>query len=504
VIESAVPARPTRAYVWYALALLAFGNLLNYLDRSVIFALFEPIKDDLHVTDTQLGWLGSVFAIVFALGSLVAGVLSDLLPRRLVIAGGLAAWSGFTAVGGLARTYWQLFTSRAIVGVSQSSYLPAAQALLADYFPDKGRAQAMGIFWSGLVLGGVLAVWVGGVLASAFGWRGALVLVGLPGVLFAGLLARLRDPWARVGVVAPAPRATRPKFEVTLRHAVRAVAPLLWSVLVATIVAAVLAVVEGVPAAADTAAFLAIAGAGLVWTVWKWARVLLRRVVEVPGGAPADVVDEMLDAAVLVLRTPTLVWMFLGGALTSASMNSLVAWSLSFVQRELGLDLAHAGRQIGMIGLAAGVLGSWAGGRLGDRLMERWPSGRVVASASGFLVGAPLCVALLLTRDITVFSALFFAVVFLFTWYNGPVAAVLFDVVPRNVAATVMGAYVFFIHIAGDAVALPVVGFLSDRYGLRAAMLALPAVGLGGGLILLISVRTVARDMARVRQVSEA
>jgi predicted MFS family arabinose efflux permease len=106
----------SRAYVWYALILLSLGNLLNYLDRSVIFALFEPIKHDLHVTDTQLGWLGSVFAIVFALGSLVAGVLSDLLPRRWVIATGVAAWSGFTALGGAARSYWQLFTSRAVVG----------------------------------------------------------------------------------------------------------------------------------------------------------------------------------------------------------------------------------------------------------------------------------------------------------------------------------------------------------------------------------------------------
>jgi predicted MFS family arabinose efflux permease len=493
----------SRVYVWYALALLSFGNLLNYLDRSVIFALFEPIKRDLHVTDTQLGWLGSVFAIVFALGSLVAGVLSDLLPRRLVIAFGVAAWSGFTALGGVARSYWQLFTSRAVVGVTESTYLPASQALLADYFPDRGRAQAMGIFWSGLVLGGVLAVWLGGVLASAFGWRSALLLVGLPGVLFAGLLARLRDPWARVRV-PPQPRPPRPKFEVTLRHAVSAIAPLLWSLPVATLVAAVLALFEGVPAAADTAAFLVIAGAGVVWTVWKWVRVVLRRVTELPSGAPADIVDEMLDAAALVLRTPTLVWMFLGGALTSASMNSLVAWSLSFVQRQLGLDLAAAGRQIGLVGLVGGVLGSWVGGRLGDRLMERWPSGRVIASASGFVIGAPLCVALLLTHDLALFSALFFAVVFLFTWYNGPIAAVLFDVVPRGVAATVMGAYVFFIHIAGDAVALPVVGFLSDRYGLQAAMLTLPAVGLLGALLLLVSVRTVARDMARVRQAAPA
>jgi sugar phosphate permease len=270
------------------------------------------------------------------------------------------------------------------------------------------------------------------------------------------------------------------------------------------VVAAILALIEGVPAAVDTATFLAITGVGLVWTVWKWARVVLRRVTELPAGAPADLVDEMLDAAALVLRTPTLVWMFVGGALTSASMNSLVAWSLSFVQRQLGMDLAHAGRAIGMVGLVAGVLGSWVGGRLGDRLMERWPSGRVLASASGFVIGAPFCVALLLTHDVAAFSMLFFAVVFLFTWYNGPIAAVLFDVVPRGVAATVMGAYVFFIHIAGDAVALPVVGFLSDRYGLQAAMLTLPAIGLLGALILLISVRTVGRDMARVRQIAPA
>jgi MFS family permease len=117
---------------------------------------------------------------------------------------------------------------------------------------------------------------------------------------------------------------------------------------------------------------------------------------------------------------------------------------------------------------------------------------------------SPLCVALLLVRDVTAFTVLFFAVVFLFTWYNGPIAAVLFDVVPRGVAATVMGAYIFFIHIAGDAVALPVVGILSDRYGLRTAMLTLPAVGLLGALVLLLSVRTVGRDMARVRQATPA
>jgi len=498
------PAAPVLGgrYVWYALGLLAFGNLLNYLDRNIILVLFEPIKHDLGISDTQLGWLGSSFAIAFALGALGAGVLSDLRSRRSVIAGGLALWSAFTALGGVARTYWHLFTSRGVVGVAESSYLPAAQALLADYFPDRGRAQAMGIFWIGLAVGGVMAVWIGGHLAAAFGWRATLAVVGLPGLLFAVLMARLEDPRPARGA-ARAARGAR-KFRITPRIALRAGLPLLISLLVGTVVVGFLALFRDVPAAADTAAFGIIVGLGLIWTVLKWVRIVMRLRRSILPVAPADAVDEMLDAAAVVLRTPTLIWMFVGGALTTAAMNSLVAWSASYLQRVLHLTLVEAAQEIGAVGLMAGVLGSWIGGRFGDRLMQYTPSGRVIASAVGFLLGAPFCIALLLVNDVGIFAALFFVVVFLFTWYNGPIAAVLFDVVPRGVAATVMGVYVFFIHIAGDAVALPVVGFLSDRYGLRVALMTLPAVGLLGGALLLLAVPTVARDMERVKTRPEA
>ena len=496
---SLTAARPiSPRYLWYALAVLALGNLLNYLDRNIILALFEPIKDELDISDTQLGWLGSSYAIAFALGALATGVLSDLRSRRAVIAGGVAVWSGFTAMGGLAATYWYLLATRSVVGVAESSYLPSAQAMLADYFPDRGRAQAMGIFWAGLAVGGTLAVWLGGHLATAFGWRTALVAVGLPGVLFALLLSRLRDPRPK-----PEPaRVARParRIRITPRLVLRAGLPLLVSIPVGAAAFGALVLFRGLPAATDTAAFGAIVGLGLVWTIVKCVRIAMRGRHGLLAGVPADAIDEMLDAAAIVLRTPTLIWMFIGGALTTAAINSLVAWSASYLQRVLDMSLLQAGRQIGLVGLVAGVLGSWIGGRSGDRLMEHTPAGRVIASAAGFLVGAPFCVVLLLVNDVRLFSALFFVVVFFFTWYNGPIAAVLFDVVPRGIAATVMGAYVFFIHIAGDAIALPVVGFLSDRYGLRIALMTLPAVGLLGGALLLLAVPTVARDMARVRR----
>ncbi len=489
---------PSRRYAAYVVALLAVGNLLSYLDRNIIFALFEPIKKELLVTDQQLGWLGSAYAIVFSIAALFSGVLSDVVSRRAVLAAGLALWSSFTALGAATRNYVQLFLSRSLVGVGQSSYLPAAQALLADYFPRKGRAQAMGVFWIGLALGGTLAVYIGGVLGTFVGWRVTLTVVGLPGLMFALLMGRLRDPATDV----PVARARHPaaRFRFTRRAAFRAAMPLLVSLLMATAVFGLLGVFAGFSPSRDIAVFGVIAGIGLVWSVFLWVRLVLRYKHLLAVSSPADFIDEMIDGASTVLRTPTLIWLFVGGALTSAAMNSLVAWSSTYLQRELGMTLVEAGRHIGPIGLVAGISGSLMGGKLGDTMMERFAGGRVLAASLGFILGAPLCFWMLLVQSRATFGVLFFFVVIFYTWYNGPAAAALFDVVPRGIAGTVMGVYVFFIHIAGDAIALPVIGALSDRFGIRPALLALPMIGLLGGVVLLFSLFTVKRDMARVRR----
>ncbi|MDQ3138684.1 MAG: MFS transporter, partial [Gemmatimonadota bacterium] len=135
---------------WYALGLLAAINLLNYIDRNVIYALFEPIKRDLALTDGQLGWLGSAYILVFSVAALPFGVLSDLRSRRAVISGGVTVWSAFTFLSGLVSNYWQLFICRAAVGVGEAAYGPAASSMIADYFPGPRRAVAMGILASGV------------------------------------------------------------------------------------------------------------------------------------------------------------------------------------------------------------------------------------------------------------------------------------------------------------------------------------------------------------------
>jgi MFS family permease len=484
----------SRRYAAYAVMLLAAINVLNYVDRSIIFVLFEPIKDDLTLTDTQLGWLGSAYVMVYALSAVPLGILSDLKSRRAVIATGVAFWSSFTALGGLARGFWQLFLCRSMVGVGEASYTPAAQSLIADYFPGRGRALALGIFWGGLALGGVLGIWVGGELEGLYGWRAAFLAVGIPGFILAMLAAQLRDP-ARIRPHLPLLEQLR-RFELGVWRIVKG----LWPIWLFTVIGAIGAyVANNVRGAADldVAVFSSFAGLGVALQLGLAVRRVVRLRHEPRAHHPRA--TELLQAAGLVLRTPTLAWLFIGGALITFSMNGLVAWSPSYMQRELGLTPAVVGRTIGLWGLFGGVLGTVFGGRLGDALAERWPGGRVLAGSAGFLAGAPLAFWLLHVEDLNLFIPLFFTTLFFFTWYHGPMTAAIFDVVPPQIGASVIGTYVFFTHIAGDAIAYPLVGSLSDRFGLRTAMLVLPTAAFLGGSLVLLALRTVARDQARVR-----
>ena len=106
---------------------------------------------------------------------------------------------------------------------------------------------------------------------------------------------------------------------------------------------------------------------------------------------------------------------------------------------------------------------------------------------------------MLLIDELRLFVPLLFGTFFLYSWYNGPLSAVILDVVPAAVRASVLGAYILFSHLAGDAIAPPLIGYLSDRFGLRHAMLLLPTAGAVGGVVILISLSTVGRDMARVK-----
>jgi MFS family permease len=488
----------TPRYRWYALGLLTVINLLNYIDRNVIYALFEPIKRDLALSDAQLGWLGSAYILVFSVAALPFGVISDLRSRRAVIAWGVTVWSAFTFFSGLVRSYWQLFTCRAAVGIGEAAYGPAAASLVADYFPGGRRAMAMGILASGVSLGGVSGLLLGGYLEETYGWRVAFMTVGVPGFICALLVARLVDPTRPPAKLTI--RSFLRDFHLGLTSVLRQLWPLIMSVAVGAALAYYLDQTYGTDSKLDVAAFSAVVGLGLAINILYWVR-------RTPADPSEDLAftagisgafDDIIRAGKTVLHTPTLVYVFLAGAMISFGVNGIVGWGPTFVARELQLSSGEAAALLGKWGLISGVSGTLFGGFLADWLRRRWETGRVLAVALGLLLGGPLAVWLLTIRDPEVFKLVFTVAFFCLSWYNGPITAVIFDVVPPRISATVAGAYLLFIHLAGDAIALPLVGMLSDQFGLDRAILLLPIVSMLGGVVVLGAMRTAGRDMARV------
>ena len=421
--------------------------------------------------------------------------MADLKSRRGVIAWGVGLWSACTALGGLVQRFWQLFVCRALVGIGEAGYGPASQALIAEYYRGPRRAFAIGVYSVGMAFGGVAGIWLGGELEQAYGWRMAFLAMGIPGFVLAVLASQLREPLQRRA--ASLFTTLRHSVERGLRRAAFYLRPLLVLGLVGAAFGGVLALFEGVPSEVDAAVFGVFAAAGFAWTVWRLVPAAVRRTTEA-GEVATTAFEDFLEAATVVLRTPTLIWVFVGGALVTFAANGLIAWAPSFMQRVHGMTVTQVGRNFGLWALAGSSLGALFGGRMGDALMRRWVGGRVLASGVGFVLGGPVCAALLLVNRPSLFVPLLFATFFLYTWYNGPLASVVLDVVPPAVRASVLGAFVLFSHLAGDALAPPLIGTISDRVGLRAAMLVLPAAGALGGLVTLGALRTVGRDMARV------
>jgi MFS family permease len=183
-----------KAYAWYALALLTVVYVLNFLDRSLIYILFTPIKKEMAFSDLQLALLGTTSFVIFytALG-IPFGRLADRAVRKNMIAGGLAIWSLFSGLTGFAKGFWTLFFCRVMVGVGEATLGPAALSLLSDYFPPHRRATVQAIYSSGIAVGAGIAFFLGGWIGQHFGWRRAFYLLGFPGLMVAVLVFLLKE-----------------------------------------------------------------------------------------------------------------------------------------------------------------------------------------------------------------------------------------------------------------------------------------------------------------------
>jgi MFS family permease len=188
-----VPAT-SDGYAWYALGLLTIVSLLNYLDRTLIYILFTPIKQEMLFTDFELALLGTTsFVIFFTALGVPFGRLADRSSRKNMIAAGLAVWSLFSGLTGFAKGFWALFMCRVMVGVGEATLGPAALSLLSDFFPPQRRASVQSIYASGITVGAGLAFFLGGWIGFKYGWRTAFYFLGFPGLFFAMLVFFLKE-----------------------------------------------------------------------------------------------------------------------------------------------------------------------------------------------------------------------------------------------------------------------------------------------------------------------
>lgn len=203
---STVNASPRGTYV---LVLLFLINLLNFYDRQIIGVLTEPIRIEWSLSDTQLGWIGTAFTLFYAAVGLPLGRLADTTSRTRLLSAGVAVWSAFTALSGMAWGYWSMFFARMGVGFGEASCSPASNSLIGDMFPPQRRARAIGVFMLGLPIGILLSSVLSGLIARAYGWRVAFIVATIPGLVLAVLVARVADPRMARASASPVSSAHR-------------------------------------------------------------------------------------------------------------------------------------------------------------------------------------------------------------------------------------------------------------------------------------------------------
>jgi MFS family permease len=503
--DSAVGAPPPAGpYARYVLGVLVLVYVFNFLDRQILSILAERIREDLAVSDAELGFLyGTAFAVFYAVFGIPLGRLADTWDRRKLIALGLAAWSGMTALSGMARSFPELAAARIGVGIGEASAAPAAYSLLSDWFPAARRATALAIYSSGIYVGAGLGLGIGGVVVAGWdaayadatapfglrGWQVAFLVVGLPGLLLAAWVATLREPTRgqREGLVAPAhPHPFRACAEeliavlppLTLLGAARAGAHALAANL--ALAAAIALAVRLVVAWLGTPAQWISLGVG-VYAAGSWLQSLARR-------------DR--PTFELLTRTPALQLAAFGFALLAFVGYTVGFWLPPFFIRVHHVAPARAGVVLGIAAAAAGWFGTTIGGLWADRLRRTHAAGRLYVGVACGLLGPPIALVMLLTENTTAALALSVPATAASSLWIGPGASTVQDLVPPRMRGTVSAAYLLVVTFIGLALGPYTVGRLSEATGdLRLALIVSLGAGLGGVVLLALAARHVRAEV---------
>jgi len=452
------PVRP--GYRYYVLAVLILVYMLNFLDRQIIGILAAPLKAEFGMSDSQFGLLGGIaFASVYSTLAIPLAWLADRFSRVWIMTGALAVWSGFTALCGMAGSFGQLFLCRMGVGVGEAGGVAPAYSLLADYFPPNQRARALAAFAFGIPLGTAAGTLVGGLLAAAYGWRTAFIVVGLTGLLLAPLLRlTVKDP--RRGGTDVAKTAAQ--------VAAIAAAPVVGSGNAGKIASLIML-------------GLAAGALGLAALIRFGGLELGNPLVFAFGGLLALVIGASLmiarRTASAVIPKPSFWLLALGAASSSICGYGVAGWLPLFFMRSFDLTLTQTSWYYSGIALIGGTLGIWMGGAIADRLSKRGKGAYPLVPAIAFLISAPCfllamnspwLIGLVLPGGGTNAQQLILAfLIFLIpTGLNlawlGPITAAVQNLVPAAMRSTASALFLLINNLLGLAVGFYYFGWMSD------------------------------------------
>jgi len=206
----------TKRYTNYVFILLFLLYMFDYIDRLVITSLFPFLKAEWHLSDTQCGMLVSAVYWSIVLFTFPVSILVDRWSRKKTIGFMATIWGIATAVGAFSRSFRQLFLVRTVIGVGEAGYAPGGSALISAIYPQKKRSLMMGVWNAAIPLGSAIGVAVGGIIATHWGWRSALGIVAIPGIIVAILFFFVKD-YKTVSLVKSSEKLSKSEKRVKIK-----------------------------------------------------------------------------------------------------------------------------------------------------------------------------------------------------------------------------------------------------------------------------------------------
>jgi len=402
------PVPDKKLYPKTALALLTALNLLNYIDRNVLFAVQDLIKAEFPRSDAAYGLLTSVFFIFYMIAAPFMGPLSVKYSRKAVIIVGAIIWSGATLLTAFTKNFDELLIRHTLVGIGEASFVILSPTFVADMFPEDKRGRVMGVFYLAIPVGSALGFLVGGVLGPKYGWRVPFYVGAAPSLLLAFLLLFIPEP--------PLGQFDEP---------------------------------GKVPEPSELSSEPAQGVVGYLIRGWQWTRAL---------------VDSLIHNPAFITAT-------LGMAMMTFALGGLQVWFPTFLHRVHGYTLGQAGALFGISTMLNGLVASVLGGWISDRLLQRTAAAHYLVSAVSLGLGIPaMCVALFTSGKLMV--AGIFLAEFLLLLNTGPLNAAVINAVGPHVRAMALAVNIFIFHLFGDVPSAALIGYLSDRYSLQLAFVA--------------------------------